>query len=179
MLHNLFFAVRPDAPTAEDITDLTDWQRRRHGLSGRPTTRGRQHISLNYLGCAFDPPRRLIARAEEVASTVAMRPFVVALDRVVSFQNNAGLRPRVLVGEDGVIGVHALHSVIHQGLADAFVVRRAVPALNPHLTLLRDRLTAPEDPITPVRWWVREFVLIDSLYGESRHELLGRWPLLG
>ena len=179
MLHNLFFALRPDQQAAEHVCVLTERLRLRHGLSGRPLARERLHISLNSLGRWPDLPWGLIGEASEVASTVAMRPFVVALDHVVSFQNNAGRRPLVLIGEDGVIGVAALHSAIHQALADAIIVRRPEPVVTPHLTLLRDRRTAPKEFITPVRWWVREFVLIHSPYGESRHDVLGRWPLLG
>ncbi len=73
----------------------------------------------------------------------------------------------------------ALYSAIHQALADALIVGRREPIIKPHVTMLRDRRATPTEFITPVRWWVREFVLIDSLYGESRHEILGRWPLIG
>ncbi len=178
-MHNLFFALRPDQKAAGHIAFQCDRQRLRHGLSGRPVGRDCLHISLNPLGVGHERPWPLIARASKAVSTIPTRPFVVALDRVVSFQNAVGRRPLVLTGEDGVIGVCALYSAIHQALADALVVRRPEPSVIPHVTMLRDRRATPEEFVTPVRWWVREFVLIDSLYGESRHEVLGRWPLIG
>ena len=37
----------------------------------------------------------------------------------------------------------------------------------------------PEAFIDPVRWTVREFVLIQSVYGEGRLDVLARFPLSG
>ena len=31
--------------------------------------------------------------------------------------------------------------------------------------------------LPPVRWPVSEFVLIRSFFGQSTHEVIGRWPL--
>jgi 2'-5' RNA ligase len=47
----------------------------------------------------------------------------------------------------------------------------------PHLTLSREADLAPEAFIDPVSWRVQEFCLIDSPQGESRHNILDRWPL--
>jgi 2'-5' RNA ligase len=48
-----------------------------------------------------------------------------------------------------------------------------------HVTVLRDAgTTLPATPIAPVRWPVRDFVLVHSVLGrESAYHLLGRWPL--
>jgi 2'-5' RNA ligase len=47
----------------------------------------------------------------------------------------------------------------------------------PHLTLFYDvcriELRLPE----PIEWTVSEFVLINSLVGQSRYDVLGRWAL--
>jgi 2'-5' RNA ligase len=34
-----------------------------------------------------------------------------------------------------------------------------------------------KQPVDPIRWRAGEFVLIDSLQGHGRHEIVGRWPL--
>jgi 2'-5' RNA ligase len=84
-----------------------------------------------------------------------------------------------LRGDDGIAGVYALHDELHRALAEAGLVRPRARDFEPHLTLLRDRIAAPEEFIEPVRWRVQEFVLLDSVHGEGRHELLGRWALGG
>lgn len=175
--HNLFFALRPNQETAALIADLIEALRWRDGFTGPEVTPERLHITLNPLGGHPRLPQGVIARACEAVSRVRMRPFVVALNRVVSFENAGRRRPLVLLGEDGVIGVHALYSAIHSAVADAGLARRSEPGLTPHLTLLRDSRAIAEEYIAPIRWQVREFVLIDSRYGESRHEILGRWRL--
>ena len=42
--------------------------------------------------------------------------------------------------------------------------------------LYDDRLVAWQ-AVEPVRWTVREFVLMHSLLGQHRHVPLARWPL--
>jgi 2'-5' RNA ligase len=53
-----------------------------------------------------------------------------------------------------------------------------VSSFLPHITLLRGHaVDAIEESIPPIRWRVREFVLIRSFFGQSRYEVIGRWPL--
>jgi 2'-5' RNA ligase len=59
------------------------------------------------------------------------------------------------------------------------VVGPALAGFAPHHKLLRKPRDAPPEFIPPLRWWVREFLLIDSVHGEGRHEVLGRWTLGG
>jgi 2'-5' RNA ligase len=47
----------------------------------------------------------------------------------------------------------------------------------PHVTLLRDRISVPEQEIEPICWTAREFVLVHSLLGQTQHIPLGRWSL--
>jgi 2'-5' RNA ligase len=49
----------------------------------------------------------------------------------------------------------------------------------PHMTLLYDPRYLAAREVTPVEWTAREFVLIHSLIGKARYEVLGRWPLNG
>jgi 2'-5' RNA ligase len=72
-----------------------------------------------------------------------------------------------------------LHEKIHAPLAATGLAPRIEPNIEPHLTLLRDEAQAPLSFVDPVKWTVGEFVLLDSVRGEGRHEVLGRWPLIG
>jgi RNA 2',3'-cyclic 3'-phosphodiesterase len=47
------------------------------------------------------------------------------------------------------------------------------------VSLLRDKAEVPKTFVEPISWTAREFVLLDSVLGEGRHEILGRWTLNG
>ena len=49
----------------------------------------------------------------------------------------------------------------------------------PHITLLYDGRGIGEHVVEPVRWTVKELVLVHSLLGQSRYIPLGRWSLRG
>lgn len=178
-MHHLFFALRPDAEAAARIAGLTARLRREHGFAGRPVGRDRLHISLHHLVSDVRMPEDAVARATAAASTVSARPFTVALNRVLTWRGGKGPLPLVLCGDDGVIGVHQLMSRIHEVLIEARLAHGAVPTSTPHVTLLRDRIEMQEEGIEPVTWRVRDFVPIDSLAGQSRHHIVGCWPLRG
>lgn len=176
--HNLFLALQPDAEATASIGRLMDRLRRKQGLGGKQIRRDCLHISLVSFGEHDDLPLQLIERAKVAVSTVTMPPFVVALNRVVSWKAHAGQRLLVLVGDEGVIGVDMLSAQIHEALAEAGLKPRRFRETIPHLTLAYVVLDLPEEIVAPVRWTVQEFVLVDSLVGESHHVVLNRWPLI-
>ena len=170
--------VDPDAAAriARRVPDL----RAEHGLRGKPVAQDRLHITLNHLGDHAGLPQDMVALAREAAGTLAMAPFEVEFDRVVSFGGKPTNRPFVLRGS-GLAQLMAFQKAL--GLAMARTGTRigkwAEPNFTPHVTLLYDNKSVAEQPVEPVRWTVREFVLVHSLQGQTRHEVLGRWPLLG
>jgi 2'-5' RNA ligase len=176
--HYIFFAIRPTPEAAERISRLAAEFRKRYSLTGQPVAPEHLHISLNFVGQFAEPDRQVIDRAKAAVAEVAMPPFVVALDRVGSWGRGDGPKPMVLRGDDGVIGANLLHEQIHAALARAGSVGKAEPQIAPHLTLLRDKAEAPMQFIDPVTWAVEEFVLLDSVRGQGRHALLGRWRLV-
>ena len=177
--HKIFFAIRPTGAAADGLYRLAQRERSRRGMRGWPTPPERLHTSLNGLGGHRDLPRRLIDRAIEACGSIPTRPFLVSFNRLGSWGRGDGPRAFVLRGDDGMAGVYALHDDIHWALVEAGVVRPRPRDFEPHLTLLRDRMNAPEEFIEPVSWRVHEFVLLDSVHGEGRHEVLGRWTLAG
>jgi 2'-5' RNA ligase len=54
---------------------------------------------------------------------------------------------------------------------------RVPRSYTPHMTLLWGDRCVGDHPMPPVGWMVRDFVLIRSLIGQSRHVELGRWCL--
>lgn len=177
--HNIFFALYPPPEVAEAIARFSDRLFRDGTLRGPRVGVDRLHISLNGLGAYPQWPEDLVAAAKTAVARVRAPAFWVALNRVMSFENRTGLRPRVLVGDDGVAGVFMLHRQIHEALALAGLIRRAEPSLTPHLTLSRESGLSPDDDVQPWAWRVSEFRLVHSPQGEGRHEVLDRWPLVG
>lgn len=150
--------------------------RQRHGLKGALTPAARLHLSLNFVGSFRGPPTKAVMeKAASLADRVSAAPFLMSLNHVQSWRNDP--HPLVLLGEDGVIGAQLLHSAIHKALVSGTMAPRREPEFWPHMSLLRDKALAPEEFVEPITWTVKEFVLLDSVFGEGRHEVLGRWAL--
>jgi RNA 2',3'-cyclic 3'-phosphodiesterase len=62
-------------------------------------------------------------------------------------------------------------------MTDAGIGRYVRSAFKPHVTLLRDDTYITSRPVAPVSWTVGELMLVDSLVGQSRYVVHGRWPL--
>jgi RNA 2',3'-cyclic 3'-phosphodiesterase len=173
---SLFFALFPDATAAQQLERIAHQQCIRHRLRGRPLAAGRFHVSLLGFGKHAGLPRSLVAEAVETAATLAMPRFEVTFDRAMSFLGRP--RPLVLCGGDGVAKLIAFQRT----LGDAIQTRglgRVKTQYTPHVTLLYDERGIERHAIEPVRWTVREFVLVHSLLGRTTHIPLGRWPLRG
>jgi RNA 2',3'-cyclic 3'-phosphodiesterase len=176
--HRVFFALHPDAEAAEAIVRLAADLRQRHGLKGRPTPVARLHLSLNFVGTFRGPPTKAVMeKAAGLAQKVSAAPFLVTLNQVVSWKSDP--HPLVLTGDEGMFGVRLLHTAIHKALVIGSMAPRREPEIWPHVSLLWDMRELSGAFIEPVGWMAREFVLVDSPFGEGRHEILGRWPLAG
>ena len=166
----LFFALRPDAPTADRIVSLATRLRSQHGLNGRVQTPDRLHITLRALG-AFDDG--LASLALNVAGRLTAPAVDVMLDRAMSFPGSGAL---VLVSSDNAPAVAALRRQLALSLGDS--EKRAARSETPHMTLLYDRQHSIEPcDVEPVRWRALQLVLVRSHVGQSIHETLGSWPL--
>lgn len=175
----LFFAVFPDADAAERITALSAQLREAHGLRGKPHAPDRLHATLHFLGDHLGGlPQAEVDAACRAADSIAAAPFDVVFDRVESFQRKPRNRPFVMRGPDASLA--ALRGLRNRlGLAlqrDGWILDAH---FTPHVTLLYDDLAVPTQAVEPVRWTVREFVLVHSRIGCAQHIPLGRWPLVG
>ncbi len=170
----LFFAVLPDPLTAERVAELAEGLRDEHGLEGRPLDTERLHITLHHIGDYAGLPPSLLARVRQAASRVRAPEFEVCFDQVGSFAGNHQ-NPFVLQSEYGAELLGDLHAELARCLQS--VGSKPNPRFTPHMTLLYDRRRMPVQPVQPLRWFVREFVLIRSFLGQSRYQLEGRWQL--
>ncbi|HTW35374.1 MAG TPA: 2'-5' RNA ligase family protein [Rhizomicrobium sp.] len=168
----LFFALLPDEDATRHIEQLVENFRRAHGLTGalRPL-----HVTLCDLSVRTNI-QRTIDIAVEVAASVAAAPFRIAFNRAARFRGGKGERPFVLVGDDGVTGVARFRQPLSFELRKADLGKWPA-AFTPHLTLFYDKVLPEDQDVAPVAWTAQEFVLVRSLVGQTRHEVLGRWPL--
>ena len=174
----LFFALFPDAETAAVIAARAEALRASHGLTGRPLRPERFHITLNHLDDFAGVPEDIVASAREAAA-ITVAPFEVVFDRAMSFRGRPDNRPFVLRGGDGLAGVIGFQQALATAMAKAGLGRYVEKSFTPHVTLLYDGQLVAEAPIEPVRWRVRELVLVHSLLGRTEHRVIGRWPLSG
>lgn len=147
-------------------------------MRGKPLAIQRFHVTLVFLGDHVGLPQAIVARACEAAAGVTMPPFDVGFDRVASFSRRRNL-PLVLLGGDGVAALTTLHLALVAALQTAGLGDERESGYTPHLTLLRDDRRVAEQPVEPIGWTAREFVLVHSQIGRGRHVTLARWPLRG
>ncbi|WP_296600060.1 2'-5' RNA ligase family protein [Phenylobacterium sp.] len=174
--HVVYLALQPTPEAAVEALARLDALPQRRRMSAKPTAPNRVHVSLAGIGDFKRPPTPVFEKVMEAIADVAVAPFVVEFNRIATW---GGADPPcvVLWGDEGVIGVHALFSEIHKALWRADMAPRREPEFTPHMTLIYDRTEVPETPVEPVRWTATEVVLIHSVHGEGRHEVMGRLPL--
>ena len=173
----LFFAVFPDANAATQIAELTRALVGRHGVTGKPLSPERLHITLNHLGDYIGLPQGVVAAATAAGATIDMQAFDVTFDRVMSFSGRRDNLPIVLRGGEGLAGLMTFQQVLGGAMMKAELGRWVDRRFTPHVTLLYGKGKMEEETIEPIRWTVREFVLIHSLLGRGQYIPLGRWPL--
>lgn len=177
--YKLYFALQPPAEAAEQTLRVLEILRPAEGLTAKPTPPARLHVSLNWVGGFQRPPTGIVEKAREVGAAVKLRPFDISFDRIGTWQSGERPWPLVLWGDDGVIGAWTLHKALHRAMVGPGMAPRREPPFEPHLTLMWDPAVTPEGFLDPIRWTVREFVLLQSVYGEGRLDVLARFPLSG
>lgn len=179
--HRLFFAIFLDADTASATIELARQLKLQHQLKGKVQPPERLHVTLHWLRDHEQLPAELVRAAKAAGSRAAdgAIPFDVLFDRTESLGDASlpGKRPLVLAGNKGLAALRAFQRILGGAMSDAGIGRYARSAFTPHVTLLRDETFVAAHPVRPVRWAVRELVLVDSLQGLARYDLLGRWPL--
>lgn len=175
--HILYFALQPPPEAAAEAFARLAALRARLRLASQPVPSGRLHVSLNFVGDFKRPPGPVIDKAAEAASLVEARRFRVAFNRLGTWPAGDAQRPIVLSGDEGVIGVNDLFSAIHKAMWRLDMAPRRERGIEPHMTLMYDRVEAPEAAVEPVAWTVEDFVLIHTVRGEGRFEVVGRFPL--
>jgi 2'-5' RNA ligase len=176
-LHRLFFALWPDEGVRDGIAAAAASLRGAHAPRGRWIGRHRYHLTLQFLGDSSALREDIARDAMRAAGGVRAAAFDLDLDLAGSFGNRS--IPWWLGCAQAPPALQQLFDGLGGNLLRAGVRAQDGKALVPHVTVLRDAdRRLPPTPIAPVRWPVREFVLVHSVIGrQSAYHLLGRWPL--
>jgi RNA 2',3'-cyclic 3'-phosphodiesterase len=178
--HKLFFALRPDEETAERIARVVTAEHEARGLPTRLRPSRIFHITLHYFGHVDgEPDARLVEVAARASAEVVRPAFDLGFDRLESWgDERAAQHPFVLTGGQGLEPVRELRDTLVERLV-AHGLARPVRDYEPHLTLRYDKRRAPAWPMAVPGWVASEFVLVKSPQGQTRHEVMQRWPLQG
>jgi 2'-5' RNA ligase len=167
-LHRLFFALKPPVREARLIGLARDQMRDAQAL----VSNDRLHMTLGITDDYRKLDDALVDRMMAIGETAGGEPVPVCLDRLSGGTRSVALRStkrsRELADLQGQIG-RAL---------DYWGLTRTEWTFNPHVTLLYWDSQPVIRPIAPIEWLADEFVLIHSRVGETRHNVLGRWPLV-
>jgi len=175
----IFFAVLPDAGAAARIHALAEELKTKNGLGGNLILPEHLHITLFHLGDWRELPREIVEIASRAAAEVVAAPFAVTCRRAESFRNRTGIYPFVLLAEQGATPLHAFQQALGAALKKNGLGGATQGDFKPHVTLLRDDTRVKPVAVEPVTWTVRDFALVHSLLGQTKHIHLGRWPLSG
>ena len=168
LAYRYFFALLPDAVTARRIHAFAERTFGARGLM-RPD---RLHVTLAITPDFDEPDLDLTTALLRAGAAVAAAPFDLTLDRLSGGQRTVALRP-----EHSLSPLRALQAGIARAMAEQGAAMRPDWRFNPHLTLVYRDGDNVSQAIEGFSWAVQEFVLIESLVGLTRHEVLGRWPL--
>jgi len=170
--HKFFYALSPGKEAAATAYAAGRRLNRQNDLAGRPVRQENLHVTLFPFWAGNEPPADLAEIASAYAQTVLKQPFQVSFDMAMSFRRKNGFC-LVLGDTAGASGIYDLQRRLVMRFQS--VIRAG--SLTPHMTLLYTDTFVEKQPVEPVRWTAREFVLIHSFVRAGRHEIAARWPL--
>lgn len=170
--HKIFLAVKPDAIATEQAEDRTLRLIDEYGLAGIPLKPSNLHISLPLIFEGDEIPNGIEEFVSARVQAVQMPPFEIILDVAMTFR-----LPKQHVLVLSTAGSIANIYNLNRQLVMAGGAMATGSSFNPHMSLLYTDRPVRKQSIEPVRWTVREFVLVHSFVGLGRHETMARWRL--
>lgn len=132
----------------------------------------RLHITLARLGEARGLPPAVLPWLKTMLGRIEVPSFRVVLDRIAE-----GERIVALTGAETMRGAVRAQRALLRALSAKGVPTYGPDPFRPHATIRYRPDGLGTEAIDPISWRVEEFLLIESMTGESRHVEHGRWPL--
>jgi 2'-5' RNA ligase len=170
----LFFGVLLDSYAALRVSRCGHEFCQENHVIGKPRGKHLLHIALHHLGDHRHVPERTIFAAKRAAETLSLPAFEVSLNALATVSQGPSGRQALVFPAEGA-GLVALH----HGLGGTLrrVGLRATEHFRPHVAFLHGPYAMAQRSIEPIRFMVREFALIHSDAGLSKHNVIGRWSL--
>jgi 2'-5' RNA ligase len=167
------------AQPSEDMLDLIRQTARdlsrRHGLTGRHRPDDVLHVSIAGFGPYKMIPFAQVNALRHILSRLEFSGFDIYFDRAASFQGSYE-NPLVLYSDDGNQALIELERSVGK-LLEPYFGKPAHGTYRPHMTLLYDRRKIVAEWIeAPIRWRVRELVLVESLQGQTEYHSICTFP---
>ncbi len=172
---HLFLALLPPWEVRTQAIALQQELSNRCGIHKGLMGIERLHMTLWFLGKFKGVPEALLPVIDQAACAVDAAPFDLVLDRLDGWRDGgAALFSR---RTDFRSGVCRYQRKLVDALRAAGLVQPKGRRFQPHISLVYARQHVPPRSLEPIPWHVNELVLVHSLYGQSRHVVLARWPL--
>lgn len=169
--HTWFFALRPSKEDAHRIHAIAADLLTANSVTGKRIDPERLHITLDLVGHDVTP--EVVAIACRAADSIRFSPFEARFDSLMTFTAPSG--PVVLLGTEGLVEVRNLRTALASAMADCGF--KPPRTYQPHMTLSYDpRHRLPQMPVERIGFIAREFFLVKSHIGLSRHEVMQTWP---
>ncbi|MBT9553781.1 MAG: 2'-5' RNA ligase family protein [Hydrogenophaga sp.] len=178
--HDLYVMLHLPEDVAQVIVHLQRQLKATHPSPSKPMDPDRLHATLVPLGSYEQRiPLDVLRVAQKTGSLLDEMPFRVSFDTLQSRGPQREFGTVELAGHGS--GVQPLRRLRRQ-LVEALRQAGWPPAwirhsYYPHITVDYRHEPVGVRRIQPLTWEVTEVQLIDSHYGEGRHEVLARWPL--
>jgi 2'-5' RNA ligase len=166
-VHRLFFAIRPPEGAHPYFLE----EQRRFG-PGRAVREDYLHLTTVISNDYRVFPRVVAQKMLVIGDSVVADRFPVVLDQVVATRHSVAM-----CSSERLRSFDTLYDVLALGMTRTEVPIRAGWRSRPHATLLYRCGEPLRQCIDPMSWMVTEFLLIHSLVGFGRHEVLCRWSL--
>jgi 2'-5' RNA ligase len=166
--HRLFFAVRPPAGAVRYIVE----EQRCFG-PGHVVRPEHLHLTTLIVEDHAIFPTAVAERMRMIGDRIAAEQFPVVLDQVAGSHRSVAMVP-----SERLRSFHAFQRRLAGEMARAGLAQRRDWRFSPHVTLLYRHGAPLRQWTDALSWTATEFVLIHSLLGQTRHEVLARWPLL-
>ncbi len=176
--HDYFFALVPTPEVRQQLANVANELNKAHQFNGSWVSSERYHLPLHHIGQFQEVRPDRVAKAIAAANKIQARPFDIVLDQLTCFDNRSGRFPCVLTSGNELPELKKFWTLLKNNLLAVKLGDELLGSFTPHATLLYNRQPLGETyPVTPIRWHVSDFVLVESLVGKSQHIELGRWPL--
>ena len=178
---DMFFAILPDEEARAEIIRIGERFLKSHRLGNGVVDVDRLHVTVTPVGKPDRLQQPLEGALIAAGDAIQMKSFDVTLDSAMRFSNQDadGRFPFVLCADTSTVqaALGLRKSLAEAQYAQGLMVA-GVSSYLPHVTLLHGHgIDAVEQAIPPIKWTAREFVLVRSFFGQTRHEVMARWPL--